>query len=568
MTWYQEGTMSVTQNSTSVAGVSTRWVSNVRTGEALLAPDGRFYEVTAIASDKAMTIAPAYKGATAAAQVYAIVPIQGYVKRLADQAARILNGITLGLDEKADKAELPAAVRAALLDGIAFDVATAVVADDNVLQALGKLQAQASNKVDKVAGKGLSSNDFTNTERVKLANIAEQATRNASDAALRDRATHTGAQAIGTVSGLQAELDAKETPAGALAQIRSYGAGVNAAPYTLNLETHRIGGRFTADAATSTASGLPLPLQHTIDYLPGVNAQTGLMEASALTGNATNGGRKWMRKLNGGVWQSWIEIQTVDGSLLQMQGVGIGATTAPITTTPNSLIAGGAYRMGVAVSAEAGLPLAVGHTVLNLPGDGTNGAHQFLSPITSVTANRDRLWHRQQLTANWSAPKEFAYLESTFPNVKLGNVASADANTLDYYEEGVFTPTLFGMTTAGTVTYLAGIGGNYTRIGNRVFWDAWVAATAIAGMQGVVRMGGLPYIVRNSPRNRGAVTLSQVAALASTDILQLSAFHFNNTASVEFLKRSTGQTSFSGLQASDITNASQFYLSGQYEVNQ
>lgn len=69
--------------------------------------------------------------------------------------------------------------------------------------------ADLGGKVDKVAGKGLSANDYTNADLAKLAGIAEQATKNATDAALRDRASHTGAQAIATVTGLQASLDAK-----------------------------------------------------------------------------------------------------------------------------------------------------------------------------------------------------------------------------------------------------------------------------------------------------------------------------------------------------------------------
>ncbi|MHC3433042.1 hypothetical protein [Delftia lacustris] len=70
-------------------------------------------------------------------------------------------------------------------------------------------------KVDREDGKGLSANDFTNAEKAKLDGIAAQATRNATDAQLRDRTTHTGAQAISTITGLQAALDArapKENP--------------------------------------------------------------------------------------------------------------------------------------------------------------------------------------------------------------------------------------------------------------------------------------------------------------------------------------------------------------------
>jgi len=69
--------------------------------------------------------------------------------------------------------------------------------------------AEVSLKVDKVAGKGLSANDFDNASVAKLAGIAEQATKNATDAQLRARGMHTGEQAISTVTGLQGALDSK-----------------------------------------------------------------------------------------------------------------------------------------------------------------------------------------------------------------------------------------------------------------------------------------------------------------------------------------------------------------------
>ena len=73
----------------------------------------------------------------------------------------------------------------------------------------GELDAVAAAKVDKVAGKGLSTEDYSTAEKGKLAGIADGATANATDAQLRDRTTHTGAQAISTVTGLQGALDAK-----------------------------------------------------------------------------------------------------------------------------------------------------------------------------------------------------------------------------------------------------------------------------------------------------------------------------------------------------------------------
>lgn len=52
-------------------------------------------------------------------------------------------------------------------------------------------------------------NAYTDAEKSKLSAIAAGATANDSDAALRDRSTHTGTQAISTVTSLQAALDGK-----------------------------------------------------------------------------------------------------------------------------------------------------------------------------------------------------------------------------------------------------------------------------------------------------------------------------------------------------------------------
>ena len=71
------------------------------------------------------------------------------------------------------------------------------------------LNTALNNKVDKESGKGLSSNDYTTVEKNKLSSIANNATANTTDAQLRDRTTHTGSQAISTVTGLQTALDSK-----------------------------------------------------------------------------------------------------------------------------------------------------------------------------------------------------------------------------------------------------------------------------------------------------------------------------------------------------------------------
>jgi len=69
--------------------------------------------------------------------------------------------------------------------------------------------------------------------------------------------------------------------------------------------------------------------------------------------------------------------------------------------------------------------------------------------------------------------------------------ASSNANTLDDYEEGTWTPTVAGGTTAGTTTYTVQYG-FYTKIGRTVtvlFEAAYSAATGT----GAIRIGGIPF---------------------------------------------------------------------------
>lgn len=69
------------------------------------------------------------------------------------------------------------------------------------------VKSSLDNKVDKVAGKGLSQEDFNTTLKNKLDGVATGATANDTDSNLKNRSNHTGSQAISTVTGLQTELD-------------------------------------------------------------------------------------------------------------------------------------------------------------------------------------------------------------------------------------------------------------------------------------------------------------------------------------------------------------------------
>jgi hypothetical protein len=76
----------------------------------------------------------------------------------------------------------------------------------------------------------------------------------------------------------------------------------------------------------------------------------------------------------------------------------------------------------------------------------------------------------------------------TFPATQS---ASSDANTLDDYEEGTFTPTAAGTSTAGTGTYSSQLG-RYTKIGRLTYFTITLAWSAHTGTGGI-SIRGLPF---------------------------------------------------------------------------
>ena len=84
MPWLRGGTVAVTNGSTTVVGTNADFAANSKVGDAFIGPDGFNYEIGNVASATVISIIPAYKGPTASGVAYAIMPVQGYPKALAD----------------------------------------------------------------------------------------------------------------------------------------------------------------------------------------------------------------------------------------------------------------------------------------------------------------------------------------------------------------------------------------------------------------------------------------------------------------------------------------------------
>jgi len=87
----------------------------------------------------------------------------------------------------------------------------------------------------------------------------------------------------------------------------------------------------------------------------------------------------------------------------------------------------------------------------------------------------------------------------TFPSTQS---ASADANTLDDYEEGTWTPTLSGSSSApSSVTYNTRTG-KYTKIGN-VVYVSFRLTLSFSGGSGNALVTGLPFTASNNNQPKG-----------------------------------------------------------------
>lgn len=91
MSWYRTGTISVNNGASAITGVGTLFVSNIKEGYALLAPDLSVYEVANISSDTSFDIVGTYRGSNVTGGVYAIFQTQGYVRDLLNQVTDLLN---------------------------------------------------------------------------------------------------------------------------------------------------------------------------------------------------------------------------------------------------------------------------------------------------------------------------------------------------------------------------------------------------------------------------------------------------------------------------------------------
>jgi len=184
--------------------------------------------------------------------------------------------------------------------------------------------------------------------------------------------------------------------------------------------------------------------------------------------------------------------------------LGIGSAASAWGSTAYAVQGGSAMsawgRIGSGFGANVYVDSAGAYRNVSGPNVGTivylqnksSGTHDWAyTPNTSVAADSDissaLLFTQMSLSSGGTL---------TVAGGTKYSSTSSDPFALDAYQESTFTPTVVGLTTAGTATYSARAG-NYTRIGNRIFFDIQLVWSGHTGSGGVT-ITGLPVAAARS----------------------------------------------------------------------
>jgi hypothetical protein len=149
-----------------------------------------------------------------------------------------------------------------------------------------------------------------------------------------------------------------------------------------------------------------------------------------------------------------------------------------------------------------------------------------------------------------------AYLQKSGITFPATQSASADANTLDDYEEGTWTPSLGGNTTYTTRA------GFYRKIGSLVFINAYILINA-RGTGSASVISGLPF----NP-NAGASENECVFSLSKADNLSVSvtSIFLRNNGTDIYSSYRTASSSTNSVNQAYIQNGTELNFSGCYII--
>lgn len=215
-------------------------------------------------------------------------------------------------------------------------------------------------------------------------------------------------------------------------------------------------------------------------------------------------------------------------------------------------------------------------TVKNIRSNATSGILQVAGPATAATRvmtvpdanfSAARIDAAQSFTGDQTLSTGNLIVGTSGKGIDFSATANPGGMSSELfadYEEGTWTPTIAGVTTPGTQTYIWQRG-TYTKVGNRVFGEfAIIINVKDATTAGLLIVDGLPFVANsNTGIPIGAISLVSNCTF-SAGYTYVSGSIENGASRINLTQH--GSAALNNLQATSFTNGTQFIGSFNYFV--
>jgi hypothetical protein len=281
-----------------------------------------------------------------------------------------------------------------------------------------------------------------------------------------------------------------------------------------------------------------------------------------ITGGADNGGFRFNLP-TGQAYQ--FRINSSDQMALNSTGLGIGTSSPSAKLHVSS--SGGVQARFESTSSSAGIQAftSAGSFAVGATDFTANATIYYVGSGASGSTEQMRLTTTGLKTASTisvgNATPSTSGAGITFPATQS---ASSDANTLDDYEEGTWTPTLnFAGGTTG-ITYGTVRSGRYTKVGRIVTVSFSIILTSKGSSTGGANISGLPFASFNNSSANPAYA-GQLLGESNMTLMPTGTYCMPWSDSSLYL-RVNGATEYTAITNTNFTNTSSIYGSVTYEV--
>lgn len=292
---------------------------------------------------------------------------------------------------------------------------------------------------------------------------------------------------------------------------------------------------YSVAGTTLTFTTAPVAGTNNIEFINFLTNSIGTTDASLVTYTGLGTGvvsRTGAQKF-GELGRSVFEFGAVGNGTTNDAAAFNAAWTAAQGDNPTNprpvLVPSGAYSIGSAVTGTF-----VGVSPVTISGAGSISSLHLIGPTVATNA-------------------------VAFPATQ---VASTDANTLDDYEEGVFTPTItFGGNSVGVSYNTSSTSGAYQKIGRWVTVSGVITLTAKGSSTGAAQIGGLPAFTMDFGTSGSVGYFANLATIVGTPMISA------NTTTQRLALYNSNAATAAALTDGNFTTTSQLYFSCTYRVS-